>query len=357
MTPAVTTVIPTYRRPDLLRRAIESVLAQSYRGLEVLVVDDASGDSTAEVVAAIAASDSRVRYVCQPRNLGMMPNQASAVEMVRTPFFTILNDDDLLAPEFFSHALEAFDQHPSARVFVGRLLYWDMEIPARTRTLYAFGRQGLYPAPTAFIEVLRNSQNHTWTSMMFRRDVLDALGGVDASIGYAADLEFQLRVMAHFPAVVSHEPCAIYCLSPSSGSFQDWLSPYLPSMRSMLAKFSADEAIEPAMRQQMLTLLERVFREKTLSGAARALSLNQIAAALRAADVLEQDLRAPVAARAVRAAARPGIGGRALRMGLRGIKIARRRLRRDPMVAGHLKFVAAVLKQFDGATLPRAAAI
>jgi GT2 family glycosyltransferase len=357
MTPTVTTVIPTYRRPDLLRRAIGSVLAQSYSELEVLVVDDASGDSTADVVASIAASDPRVRYVCQPRNLGMMPNQASAVEMVRTPFFTILNDDDLLAPGFFSRALEAFDQHPSAGVFVGRLLYWDIEIPARTRTLYALERAGLYPAPTAFIEVLRNSQNHTWTSMMFRREVVEALGGVDDSIGYAADLEFQLRVMAHFPAVVSHEPCAIYCLSQSSGSFQDWLTPFLPSMRSILAKFSADETIEPATRQEMLTLLERVFREKAFSGAARALSLNQTAPALRAADALEKDLRAPIAARAVRAAARSGIGGRAVRMGFRGIKIARRRLRRDPMVARHLQFVAAVLRQFDAAALPHAAAM
>jgi GT2 family glycosyltransferase len=357
MTPAVTTVIPTYRRPHLLRRAIESVLAQSYRELEVLVVDDASGDSTAGVVAAVAAADQRVRYVCQPRNLGMMPNQASAVEMVRTPLFTILNDDDLLAPGFFTRAIEAFDQYPSAAVFIGRLLYWDMEVPARTRTLYALERSGFYPAPTALFEVLRNSQNHTWTSMMFRREVVDARGGVDASLGYAADLEFVIRVMAHFPAAVSHEPCAIYCMSPGSGSFHDWLTPYLPSMNSVLAKVSAYEAIEPATRQQIVALLKQVFRETAVSGAARALTLNQLAPALRAADVLERDLSAPLAARAVRIAARQGFGGQALRMALNGIKIVRRHLRRDPMVAGHLQFVASVLRQFDGATLPRAAAM
>jgi GT2 family glycosyltransferase len=349
MTAAITTVIPTFRRPDLLRRAITSVLTQSYPDLEVLVVDDASGDSTAAVVAAIAESDSRVRYVCQPTNLGMMPNQASAVKMVRTPFFTILNDDDFLTPGFFSRAMEAFDKFPSAALFIGRLLYWDMEVPERTHTHFTLGRSGFYPAPTAFLEVLRTSQNHTWTSIMFRREVVDALGGVDESVGYAADLEFELRMMAHFPVVVSHEPCAIYCMSPSSGSFQDWLTPYLPSMRSILAKFSADDAIEPEMRRRMVALLKKVFRETTVSGAARALTLNQIAPALLAADALERDLGAPVVARAVRLAARKGLSGRAFRTGLRGVKVARRQLRRDPMVEGHLQFVTAVLAQLDQA--------
>lgn len=345
----VTTVIPTYRRPDLLRSAVTSVLAQSFRDLEVLVVDDASGDSTPAVVSELAGADPRVRYVCQPRNLGMMPNQASAVAMVCTPYFTILNDDDLLAPDFFGRAMESFKQHPSAAVFIGRLLYWDVETPDRTRTLCSFRRSGLYPPPTAAMELLRASQNHTWTSMMFRREVVDTLGGVDAAIGYAADLEFQLRVLAHYPAVVSHEPCAVYRLSASSGSFEDWLTPYLPSMRAIMTKIAADATIEPSTRRRIGQALAHEFRARTLSGAARALSLNELAPARRAADVLKGDLRAPIAARAIRIAARTGFEGRALRLGLRSIKVARRRVRRDPKVENYLEFVASILRRFDNA--------
>jgi len=70
--PLITTVIPTYRRPRLLKRAILSALGQTYRNIQVCVYDNASGDETAEVVAGIANGDRRVKYYCHPTNIGMM---------------------------------------------------------------------------------------------------------------------------------------------------------------------------------------------------------------------------------------------------------------------------------------------
>ncbi len=57
----ITTVIPTYRRPKLLKRAILSVLRQSYKDLQVHVYDNASDDTTEQVVADLASADSRVK--------------------------------------------------------------------------------------------------------------------------------------------------------------------------------------------------------------------------------------------------------------------------------------------------------
>ena len=60
--PMITTIIPTYRRPKLLRRAILSVLNQTYTNIQVCVFDNASGDETALVVAELARMDNRVKY-------------------------------------------------------------------------------------------------------------------------------------------------------------------------------------------------------------------------------------------------------------------------------------------------------
>src|SRR5437867_8648007 len=60
--PLVTTVIPTFRRPALLRRAVLSALAQSMRRVRVAVYDNASGDGTAAVLAELARADPRVQY-------------------------------------------------------------------------------------------------------------------------------------------------------------------------------------------------------------------------------------------------------------------------------------------------------
>src|SRR6516165_1449212 len=101
MPATITTVIPTFRRPTLLGRAIRSVLRQTNRDCAVTVFDNASGDETRDVVAAIAAEDPRVSYHCQSRNVGIVANFISAMQSVQSPYFSVLSDDDVLFPEFF----------------------------------------------------------------------------------------------------------------------------------------------------------------------------------------------------------------------------------------------------------------
>jgi glycosyltransferase involved in cell wall biosynthesis len=74
MLPKITTIIPTFRRPQLLRRAIRSVLAQNYDRFRVCIYDNASGDETAAVVGQFAREDPRVHYYCHSSNIGAWDN-------------------------------------------------------------------------------------------------------------------------------------------------------------------------------------------------------------------------------------------------------------------------------------------
>ena len=85
MVPTITTVIPTFRRPRLVERAIRSVLAQNFDGFQICVYDNASGDETAAVVAQIAREDPRVNYYCHPKNIGAWNNFKYGIERVSTP--------------------------------------------------------------------------------------------------------------------------------------------------------------------------------------------------------------------------------------------------------------------------------
>jgi|GEM_PF-4090006 len=98
--PLITTIIPTYRRPKLLRRAISSVLNQTYPHFQVCVYDNASGDETASVVAELSKEDPRVKYHCHAENIGATENFIYGMEHVEIPFFTLLSDDDLIFPNF-----------------------------------------------------------------------------------------------------------------------------------------------------------------------------------------------------------------------------------------------------------------
>ncbi len=91
--PLVSVIIPTYNRADLIQRAINSVRNQTYRNLEILVVDDGSLDNTRSVVESIP--DSRIRYMRHEKNRGL-PAAArnTGIRAARGDFIAFLDDDD-----------------------------------------------------------------------------------------------------------------------------------------------------------------------------------------------------------------------------------------------------------------------
>lgn len=102
--PIVTVYIPTYNRSALVKRAIESVLEQTEKNLEVIVVDDNSPDNTQEVVSEISRQYPNVRYIRNDENRGACYNRNVAIKHAKGKFVTGLDDDDY----FLSHRIESF---------------------------------------------------------------------------------------------------------------------------------------------------------------------------------------------------------------------------------------------------------
>lgn len=91
--PLVTCIIPTYNRADKLINAIESVLSQSYSNIELLVVDDQSGDNTKKTVEAIIKEDSRVNYLYNPNKGGNNARNYGIIH-AKGELIAFLDDDD-----------------------------------------------------------------------------------------------------------------------------------------------------------------------------------------------------------------------------------------------------------------------
>jgi len=111
--PLFTVIMATYNRRDLLPRAINSVLSQTFGDFELLVIDNGSTDDTGSVVGKF--KDPRVKYILNPRptkscdaprNLG--------IDMARGSLVSFLDDDDLWYPERLGKVKEAFDKNPGA---------------------------------------------------------------------------------------------------------------------------------------------------------------------------------------------------------------------------------------------------
>jgi len=90
--PLVSVVIPTYRRASLVPRAIRSVQNQTYKNIEIIVVDDASPDNTEEMVRSIG--DSRIRYLRHDQNKGLPAGRNTGIRAAVGQYIAFLDDDD-----------------------------------------------------------------------------------------------------------------------------------------------------------------------------------------------------------------------------------------------------------------------
>lgn len=97
--PTVTAVITAFRRAGAVEEAMRSALAQSHGLHELVVVDDASGDDTLEVVRRVAASDPRVKIVALPKNLGLCGASNAGIDAATGEIVAFLDSDDVWLPE------------------------------------------------------------------------------------------------------------------------------------------------------------------------------------------------------------------------------------------------------------------
>lgn len=108
----VSIIVPAYNGADLLGQTIESVLAQTYPHLELIVVNDASPDHTEEVVRRY--SDPRVRYIRHEQNQGANQAWLTGLRAATGAFVACLDQDDLFHPEKLQEHMKLYQEHPAA---------------------------------------------------------------------------------------------------------------------------------------------------------------------------------------------------------------------------------------------------
>jgi glycosyltransferase involved in cell wall biosynthesis len=123
--PLVSVGLPTYNRAPSLRRAVESVLAQDYPNFELIISDNASPDGTQALCEEFSRRDSRVRYVCQPVNLGLAKNFEFVLAEARGEFFVWLSDDDWFDPAYLSQCAGALVAQTELGLVCGTDRYYE----------------------------------------------------------------------------------------------------------------------------------------------------------------------------------------------------------------------------------------
>jgi glycosyltransferase involved in cell wall biosynthesis len=186
--------MPAHNTGTLIEASIRSVLLQSRGAFELIVVDDGSGDDTAERVRAFQ-DDPRVRLIEQP-NRGPSAARNAGLAAASGEFVTMLDSDDLLFPRYLEVMADALEREPGAGFAYTEAWVLDQETGrVRRSTMMAYQHPPMPPPadPAAFFRLLLD-RNFICPAATARRAALERVGGFDERLWRGEDWELWLRV-------------------------------------------------------------------------------------------------------------------------------------------------------------------
>jgi glycosyltransferase involved in cell wall biosynthesis len=194
--PRVSVVVPLYQKERYVGRTVASVLAQTFTDFELVVLDNACTDGSAEIVRGF--SDPRIRLERNAETVPVTENFQRAVAHARAPLVKVLNADDLLAPTVLAEQVAVMDADPTLTLVSCRhdLVDDDDRVIARGRALRTTDLLGRRDATTVLRRIVRHRGSPIGVpgNMLFRRDAFDAVGGFPDN-GYALDVGLAARLV------------------------------------------------------------------------------------------------------------------------------------------------------------------
>jgi glycosyltransferase involved in cell wall biosynthesis len=145
LAPRLTIGLPVYNGENFLAESIEALLGQSFEDFELIISDNASTDSTSDICRGYAKLDSRIRYIRQEINIGLVPNHNFIAEQGNGEFFKMAAHDDLYGRDLLKRCVEALDEHPDVVLAHS----WEARIDADGRVFRALRYPVRADAPRA----------------------------------------------------------------------------------------------------------------------------------------------------------------------------------------------------------------
>ena len=186
----VSTIIPVFNRAALLRETVQSVLDQTYRPVEIIIIDDESSDDTPECIRGLVAAHPDVIRSARQKNAGPGVARETGRQMARGEFIQYLDSDDILLPEKFEKQVAALHSQPEAGVAYCWTRYRKIGDPPHPEP---WKRSGIV-VDTMFPTFLDDRWWDTPTPL-YRRTVCEAAGPW-TDIRLEEDWEYDCRIAA-----------------------------------------------------------------------------------------------------------------------------------------------------------------
>jgi glycosyltransferase involved in cell wall biosynthesis len=199
----VSILVPTYNRPEYLRRAVESCLVQTYPHWEAIITDNSTNDDSVRM--ASKWTDPRIRFFSNHGNIGPVASANRAVSLATGKYIKLLMDDDLFKPRCLELMVKALEENPSAGIAMAPMDLIDESDRRIFPTFYVFRKMHYryrYQVGDGLIDrrrILKDFLTCDYpctvpTGLMYRAEALRRAGPIHAEADFAGDLEMCMRV-------------------------------------------------------------------------------------------------------------------------------------------------------------------
>ncbi len=190
----ISVVIPTYNRVSFLKEAIDSVLSQTYRNFELIVVDDGSTDGTPKLLSSYGY---KIRVIPQA-NQGPSAARNRGIEAAKGKWIAFLDSDDVWKPDKLKKQVQFITDHPDTKICQAEEVWIRNGKRVNPRKKHEMHSGWIYEQclPLCIVSP---------SSVMIHRDVFEKVGFFDETMPACEDYDLWLRICAHYPVLYVDE--------------------------------------------------------------------------------------------------------------------------------------------------------
>lgn len=251
--PLVSVIVPTYNRRELVCRAVNSVLTQTWDNLECIVIDDCSTDGTLDALTSIMAEDARLRVVSHLENRHVSSARNTGLKAASGDLIAFLDDDDVWLPDKLGKQVECLARSSAD---VGMVYCWldiyqgDQVIDTRRPSLSGW----------LFDELVTSQPLGNASTLLVKREVIDCIGGFDENLVRGNDGDFIRRTALHYRIDVVPEVLVHYFVEHDgheriTGYDYDSLMNGIRGHEAKLKKFEKELRERPASHAELLAVI------------------------------------------------------------------------------------------------------
>jgi len=266
--PKVSVCIPVYNCEAYIANTIRSVLAQTLTDFELIIIDNASTDHTAEVIRSF--NDPRIRSLHNDENLGMMGNWNRCLAEAKGDFIKLLPADDLIYPTCLERQVSAFTFHPSVSLVCCSRDIIDVHGKKLIKRSFT-GLNGQVRGVEAVKRIVRSGTNRLGEpgAILFRRDLIGQERRFSDRYPYVIDLGLWIQLLGLGDLYVIQDSLCAFRVSPQSESVnsrhfhRDDFSRFIRAMDRQTFELTSFDIASGVANSSLLEFMRRVFYKLT----------------------------------------------------------------------------------------------